>query len=303
MHVYPDGTTAVGPKLSAQAVVVWLQSENSNVAANVTNEHLMRCEAKLKAVEMKGQTLENMFDDAIWEQHLSRRYFATTEKVNADCHVPPPQKRRRAGPFDPHPSPRFPPPAETTPVPPPPQEEASPPGVPGPAAVASPPSVAGPVAVQMRDGVAGPAACALTEGFFKLVEDGQPLTPFSVTRHGNAEPGAPLLLFLPGAGGETKLENLPLGRAPKPCWQFVLNLPGKHKIRTPTSLISVLQIMRQWTVGTANTIVVLGFSRGAAWVLDLCLEHAHLIDGAIAIAPYPWTKHREQNQHEARQLM
>ena len=64
-----------------------------------------------------------------------------------------------------------------------------------------------------------------------------------------------------------------------------------------------MKILRGWTSEHQNTVFVVGFSRGAAWVVDLALEEAGLFDAAIALAPYPWTRQSTDNVSEARQLM
>ena len=53
--------------------------------------------------------------------------------------------------------------------------------------------------------------------------------------------------------------------------------PGKYTKRTPQYLEAFL---RHLNTLTAADVFIVGFSRGAAWVIDLA---------AIALAPYPWT--------------
>ena len=112
-----------------------------------------------------------------------------------------------------------------------------------------------------------------------------------------------VLVMLPGAGGASKQSEVPLGKAPQPVWEVLLNVAGKNKVRTPSFLAALMQLLRDCTAEHRNPIFVVGFSRGAAWVVDLALEHAALFDAAIALAPYPWTRQPSDNTHEARQLM
>ena len=127
---------------------------------------------------------------------------------------------------------------------------------------------------------------------------------FVVTAGPEVTQQSSVLVLLPGAGGARKNSELPLGKAPKPVWEISFNVGGKFKVRTPSYLRVFLKILREeWTASHKNKIFLLGFSRGAAWIVDLALEDAKLFDAVIALAPYPWTKHPDENKHEARQLM
>ena len=74
-------------------------------------------------------------------------------------------------------------------------------------------------------------------------------------------------------------------------------------MRTPSFVRVFLELLRMCTAEHRNTVVLVGFSRGAAWVVDLALTDAKLVDAVIAIAPYPWTRQPSDNHSEARQLM
>ena len=161
--------------------------------------------------------------------------------------------------------------------------------------LAAPPTAPAPPA-----DVAGQLPADVTAGKFRLGRgSGQ---PFSVTTNGHPGPKSPLILFLPGAGGEPE-KTLPLGKSPRPCWEVVLNLGGNHKVRTPTCLIELVRIMRRWADRVQSSVVVVAFSRGAAWALDLCCEHGSLLDFVLCLAPYPWCKDNDSHVSEARQLM
>ena len=69
------------------------------------------------------------------------------------------------------------------------------------------------------------------------------------------------------------------------------------------TICSVLAWLRSITQQRQNTIVLVGFSRGAAWIIDLMQTQAANIDAAVAFAGYPWTCDTWQNQNEARNLM
>ena len=61
--------------------------------------------------------------------------------------------------------------------------------------------------------------------------------------------------------------------------------------------------LRSITQQTKNKIMLVGFSRGAAWIIDLVQTQAANIDAAVAFAGYPWTKDPIENEREARILM
>jgi pimeloyl-ACP methyl ester carboxylesterase len=114
---------------------------------------------------------------------------------------------------------------------------------------------------------------------------------------------SPVLVLLPGAGGWYKLSDVPLQKAPCPCWHVVFHAGGRHKVRKPDYVHLFLTQIRFWTRETGNKIIVLGYSRGAAWIVDLVRDNAACLDAAIALAPYPWTSCPHSNKHEARELM
>jgi dienelactone hydrolase len=70
----------------------------------------------------------------------------------------------------------------------------------------------------------------------------------------------------------------------------------------PVCVPELLGKVKQWA-GTARKVIVIGFSRGGAWGLDLVLNHAADLDAAALIAAYPHTKNTEVNFEESRQLM
>jgi hypothetical protein len=114
---------------------------------------------------------------------------------------------------------------------------------------------------------------------------------------------APIVVYIPGAGVLNQKMGSETFNTPSPSWSVILNVPGIHSFRTPDCLIEALAFLRRVTEISRNYIVVIGFSRGAAWVLDICKEDVDKCDVAIALAPYPWTKCAFQNAAEAKILM
>merc|ERR1712018_469263 len=90
---------------------------------------------------------------------------------------------------------------------------------------------------------------------------------------------------------------------PRPSWAVMLAPAGKNNVRTPTYLGELLKYLRTVAARFKNRIMLIGFSRGAAWILDCALTVAAYVDAAVAFAPYPWTKCQWENESEARVLM
>jgi hypothetical protein len=114
---------------------------------------------------------------------------------------------------------------------------------------------------------------------------------------------APIVVYIPGAGVLNQKMGNQTYNTPSPSWSVILNVPGIHRFRTPDCHIEALAFLRRVTETSRNYIVVIGFSRGAAWVVDICKEDVDKCDAAIALAPYPWTKCAFQNAAEAKTLM
>ena len=115
--------------------------------------------------------------------------------------------------------------------------------------------------------------------------------------------GAPVAVFIAGAGGLYKGQLPAFAKAPLPLWAVVIDLPGNAKVRTPPWLVPLLRHLRAITTPSRNAILMIGFSRGGAWLIDCALQAADCIDAAIACAGYPWTKCEWTNENEARTLM
>ena len=142
----------------------------------------------------------------------------------------------------------------------------------------------------------------LTQGTFNIAGRDGEQHEFHIYADEGVRHDSKVLVILPGAGGFTKRTHYPVGKAPKPCWTVVLDVEGKFKKRTPTYLEALLRYLKG-VININSDVVIIGFSRGAAWVVDVALENADLFDAAIALAPYPWTKQPTDNMHEARMLM
>ena len=112
-----------------------------------------------------------------------------------------------------------------------------------------------------------------------------------------AGPTTPVLALLPGAGGYNKDAGLPLSCAPVPCWHAVFNIEGKAKARTPRCTPVLLRHLR--CVCARQKIILVGFSRVGAWVIDRAQEHSEFFDAAISLAGYPWTLEPFTSRHEA----
>ena len=113
---------------------------------------------------------------------------------------------------------------------------------------------------------------------------------FDIIPSRNPGDGAPVVVFIAGSGGLYKNELPFFSKAPLPCWAVVLAPPGKRRVRTPSWLYSLLGQLRAITKPSKNSILLVGFSRGAAWIVDCVMNSADYVDAAIMFAPYPWTK-------------
>ena len=86
------------------------------------------------------------------------------------------------------------------------------------------------------------------------------------------------------------------GKAPAPSWWVLCDVGDRGsklgavaiaaKRRMPVFVPELLGKVKQWA-GTARKVIVIGFSRGGAWGLDLVLKHAADLDAAALIAAYP----------------
>ena len=75
-----------------------------------------------------------------------------------------------------------------------------------------------------------------------------------------------------------------------------------HRRQLPSVVPQLLRVVKGGLVQPCK-VIVLGFSRGGAWGLDLAREHAACLGAAVLIAVYPNTKHDEASLREARRLM
>ena len=112
-----------------------------------------------------------------------------------------------------------------------------------------------------------------------------------------------VVVYISGAGGLSTHIAPNYQNTPVPSWAVVWNVAGKYKIRTPSYMSTFLLWLRKLTQHTHNKIILVGFSRGAAWIIDLVQTQAANIDAAVAFAGYPWTKEPWENEREARRLM
>ena len=126
---------------------------------------------------------------------------------------------------------------------------------------------------------------------------------FNIYPPTTADLRAPVVVYIPGAGGLWDDKALNYQNTPVPSWAVVWNVPGTHRVRTPSYMPSFLEWLRKLTKQTQNKIIVVGFSRGAAWIIDLVQTQAENIDAAVAFAGYPWTKDKWENERESRRLM
>ena len=115
---------------------------------------------------------------------------------------------------------------------------------------------------------------------------------------------APVVVYISGAGGLWKNEIPHYQKTPRPSWAVVFNVQGNSKVRTPDYMCSVLAwLRRSITQQRQNKIILVGFSRGAAWIIDLMQTQAANIDAAVAFAGYPWISDAWEDEHEARNLL
>ena len=119
----------------------------------------------------------------------------------------------------------------------------------------------------------------------------------------NGDSGAPIVVYIPGAGGLDKKLSSQMRITPLPSWSVIFSVAGNYRVRTPDYLIQALAFLRRVTASARNFIVICGMSRGGAWILDILKENVDKCDAAIALAPYPWTKDPWNNEVEAKQLM
>ena len=123
---------------------------------------------------------------------------------------------------------------------------------------------------------------------------------FPIYAPSNNDAGAPVVVNIAGAGGAGTPE---FNKTPRPSWAVMIAQGGNHKVRTPAYLRELLRYLRTVTARSNNKILLFGFSRGGAWIVDCALSYAEYFDTAIACAPYPWTKGTWENDQEARVLM
>jgi hypothetical protein len=114
---------------------------------------------------------------------------------------------------------------------------------------------------------------------------------------------APIVVYIPGAGGLAHKKILQTHKTPIPSWSMIFNPQGTNRVKTPDYLIKALEFLRRVTEKSKKWTVVFGFSRGGAWVIDICQDHVLLCDVAIALAGYPWTKCTWANEREAKKLV
>ena len=112
---------------------------------------------------------------------------------------------------------------------------------------------------------------------------------------------APVVVYIAGAGGKGAIPNYK--NTPVPSWAVVFDVHVIGGGSTPTYLACFLVWLRSITQQTQNKIILVGFSRGAAWIIDLVQTQAANIDAAVALAGYPWTKDIWDNEREARRVM
>ncbi|MCS5657143.1 MAG: nucleotidyltransferase domain-containing protein [Dehalococcoidia bacterium] len=214
---------------------------------------------------------------APWPQTMTPASPPSTAAAQAQAVTQP-----RLWPKLPLPPPASPPPSEIvkciTQTPPPPRQMAAP--------------------LQLVTADGGPLPDQLVGGTWDIAGERFLLVPPP-----NGDIYAPIVLFIAGAGGMSAKDAPQTLNLPLPSWSVVISMAGTYKVRTPPSLIQLLAFLRCVTRLTRNKIVVMGNSRGAAWVIDVAMQHTSLVDAVVAIAGYPWTKCKWTNPGEARELM
>ena len=143
----------------------------------------------------------------------------------------------------------------------------------------------------------------LEAGLWFICGDGGSGHAFNIYPPTTADLRALVVVYIPGAGGLWNNMAPNYQKTPVPSWAVVWNVPGNYKVRTPLYMSSFLVWLRKLTQHTQNKIILVGFSRGAAWIIDLVQTQAANIDAAVAFAGYPWAKEPWENERESRRLM
>ena len=118
--------------------------------------------------------------------------------------------------------------------------------------------------------------------------DSGKLHSFIVFAPSRADPRAPIVFYIPGAGRMGSKQVLKPQNSPKPSWAVMFDEPGNYRVRMPAWLQTALERFRAMTRGE-NHSVLFGSSRGAAWAIDLVLADGGLVDAAVLVGGYPWT--------------
>jgi hypothetical protein len=305
--IMSDGSTYIKKRAAGSGnrdVEVYMGgTNNKNIADNVSAQWIAECRETARAVK-----LGDRFDELLAQ-------FAAAFEQQRLAHVSRMHERQKPPPPPPPPPPR----PSQEPQPPPPQPHSPPP--------TTAPSMQQPPELQRSQesvGTAGPPLRnnnlpdSLAHGVYWIGEQlgvakhSQEGMAFEIHMDQNVETNASVFFVLPGAGVEIKTLRDMCGKAPAPSWWVLCDVGDKGnklganaiaaKRRMPVFVPELLGKVKQWA-GTARKVIVIGFSRGGAWGLDLVLKHHADLDAAVLIAAYPHTKNPEANFDESRQLM
>ena len=89
---------------------------------------------------------------------------------------------------------------------------------------------------------------------------------------------------------------------PRPCWYAYMQwYGGSYKLRLPTDFLQFVQWIKDRAAERA--VIGWGYSRGAAWLIELTRNHGGLLDAAVMFAGYPWTNDKHDQHASAQELI
>ena len=118
---------------------------------------------------------------------------------------------------------------------------------------------------------------------------------------------SPVLVILPGCGGELKDLVKLFGKAPQAAWYIACDIGDRGeksagnawKRDMPECVVELLRKVNAW----GRKAIIVGFSRGGHWGIELCTRHVRLLSGAVLVGAYPETRDAQYQVEEAENLM
>ena len=115
-----------------------------------------------------------------------------------------------------------------------------------------------------------------------------------VARDNGVHNHSPIFVILPGCGQYLPSLRQLFGKAPVDAWWIACETGDRAKsakgksftLPMPSCVPELLRWLNVCTTLCKRKIFIIGYSRGARWSINLCLQHAELFDGAVILGSY-----------------